>query len=243
MLLEELTSTTESRKPATILSIISLNEQVIELALNYDDVASQQVYRLYMPLQKLSCSRKTSRKEYIDRVGNEALKSAKEAAELNAKIAQEQYDSAKAAYDSAKQLTYKDYRGNAAANAASEAKAAYELAKKELELYNSTLEETTAAYEENAAKLAELEEAFRIYQRAQEEAATTGENFREVIDSVKQEIDELAAAYEEAYNAALDSISGQYSLWDEAAEIVAISAATILTWKAKLTTGSSITKT
>ena len=236
--LEELTSTTESaaENQQAILSIIeALNEQVPELALNYDDVVNSSggfIDSLYAIAEAQAAQAKLEAqwKEYIDRVGeHEALKSAKEAAELNAKIAQEQYDSAKAAYDSAKQLTYKDYRGNAAANAASEAKAAYELAKKELELYNSTLEETTAAYEENAAKLAELEEAFRIYQRAQEEAATTGENFREVIDSVKQEIDELAAAYEEAYNAALDSISGQYSLWDEAAEIVAISAATINT--------------
>lgn len=234
--LEELTSTTESaaENQQAILSIIgALNEQVPELALNYDDVVNSSggfIDSLYAiaEAQAAQARLEAQYQEYLDHVGkHKALESAKETAELNAKIAQDQYDSAKAAYDAAKQLTYKDYRGNAAANAASEAKEAYKLAKEELELYNEKLEEATAAYEKNVAKIAELEEAFRLYKKSQEEAAATGENIREVISSVKEEMAELAAAYEEAYNAALDSISGQYSLWDEAAEVVVISVGTI----------------
>ena len=38
---------------------------------------------------------------------------------------------------------------------------------------------------------------------------------------------ELATAYQEAYDAAMESISGQYKLWDEAAEVVAKSAGEI----------------
>ena len=234
--LEELTATTDSaaENQQAILSIIeALNEQVPELALNYEDVvnpAGKFIDSIYAIAEAQAAQAKLEAqwKEYIDRVGqHEALKSAKEAAEQNARIAQEQYESAKKAYDSAKALTYKDYRGNAYANAAREAEEAYKRAKQELEVYNEALDEATAAYEENAAKIAELEEAFRLYQKAQEEAAATGENFREVINSVKQEMNELAAAYEEAYNAALDSISGQYNLWDEAADIVATSASKI----------------
>lgn len=234
--LEELTATTDSaaENQQAILSIIeALNEQVPELALNYEDVvnpAGKFIDSIYAIAEAQAAQAKLEAqwKEYIDRVGqHEALKSAKEAAEQNARIAQEQYESAKKAYDSAKALTYKDYRGNSYANAAREAEEAYKRAKQELEVYNEALDEATAAYEENAAKIAELEEAFRLYQKAQEEAAATGENFREVINSVKQEMNELAAAYEEAYNAALDSISGQYNLWDEAADIVATSASKI----------------
>lgn len=232
--LEELTATTDSaaENQQAILSIIeALNEQVPELALNYEDVvnpAGKFIDSIYAIAEAQAAQAKLEAqwKEYIDRVGqHEALKSAKEAAEQNARIAQEQYESTKKAYDSAKALMYKDYRGSA--YDAREAQEAYKRAKQELEVYNEALDEATAAYEENAAKIAELEEAFRLYQKAQEEAAATGENFREVINSVKQEMNELAAAYEEAYNAALDSISGQYNLWDEAADIVATSASKI----------------
>lgn len=234
--LEELTATTDSaaENQQAILSIIeALNEQVPELALNYEDVvnpAGKFIDSIYAIAEAQAAQAKLEAqwKEYIDRVGqHEALKSAKEAAEQNARIVQEQYESAKKAYDAAKALTYKDYRGNAYANAVKEAEEAYKRAKQELEEYNEKLEEATATYEKNSAKIAELEEAFRLYKKAQEEAAATGENIREVISSVKEEMQELAAAYEEAYNAALDSVSGQYSLWDEAAEVVAISADTI----------------
>ena len=44
---------------------------------------------------------------------------------------------------------------------------------------------------------------------------------------MKEEINALVTAYTEAYDAALESISGQYQLWDEAAGVVATSAGTI----------------
>ena len=234
--LEELTSTTESaaENKQAILSIIeALNEQVPELALNYDDVINSSegfIDSLYAIAEAQAAQAKLEAQwqEYIDRVGQqEALKSAKEAAEYNAKLAQEEYDLAYKAWSDAVELYKYDTTGwGMFFGTRKESKALY-AAREQLDLYNKTLEETTAEYEKNAAKIAELEEAFRLYQKSQEEAATTGENFREVINSVRQEMNELAAAYEEAYNAALDSISGQYNLWDEAADIVATSASKI----------------
>ncbi len=49
------------------------------------------------------------------------------------------------------------------------------------------------------------------------------------ISGVKAETAELLQAYNDAYKAAYESISGQYALWDEAAKVSAISAGTINT--------------
>ncbi|MCL2082877.1 MAG: hypothetical protein FWH04_06555 [Oscillospiraceae bacterium] len=46
------------------------------------------------------------------------------------------------------------------------------------------------------------------------------ENMTAVMGTAKAEIQALATAYKEAYEAALTSVQGQYSLWDEAAEVV-----------------------
>ena len=59
------------------------------------------------------------------------------------------------------------------------------------------------------------------------EATTQIQEFQSAVTGVKEEINALVTAYTEAYDAALESISGQYQLWDEAAEVVATSAGTI----------------
>ena len=59
------------------------------------------------------------------------------------------------------------------------------------------------------------------------EATTQIQEFQSAVTGVKEEINALVTAYTEAYDAALESISGQYQLWDEAADIVATSAGTI----------------
>ncbi|MGD9567519.1 MAG: phage tail tape measure protein [Sedimentibacter sp.] len=227
--LKELTETTggATGNQQAILSIIqALNEQVPELALNYDDVVNSSggfIDSLYTIAEAQAAQAKLEAQwsEYIDRVGQQdSLKSAKEAAEYNAKIAQEEYDVAYKAWSDAIQLYQYDYSGLGMYNEGKE----LDSAREQLETYNTVLNETSVAFEENAAAVAELEEAFQAYQREQEEAATSGENISEVISSIKQEMDALTAAYEEAYTAALDSISGQYNLWDEAAKVVETSA-------------------
>ena len=59
------------------------------------------------------------------------------------------------------------------------------------------------------------------------EATTQIQEFQSAVTGVKEEINALVTAYTEAYDAALESISGQYQLWDEAAGVVATSADTI----------------
>lgn len=59
------------------------------------------------------------------------------------------------------------------------------------------------------------------------EATTQIQEFQSTVTGVNEEINALVTAYTEAYDAALESISGQYQLWDEAAGVVATSAGTI----------------
>lgn len=86
-------------------------------------------------------------------------------------------------------------------------------AKQEMELANEAIEQMAAAGTANTDVTAET--------------AAQMQELQSTVTGVREEINTLVAAYTEAYDAALDSISGQYELWDEAAEVVATSAGTI----------------
>ncbi len=225
--LKELTSTSEgaTTNQQAILSIIeALNKQMPELALNYDDVVNSSG-EFVDSLNAIADARAAQAKleqqwdDYVDRVGrHDALKSAKEAAEYNAKIAQEEYDLARQAHKDAVEMY--EYTLMGTWQYTREEQAAVDAAKEQLDLYNAAMEETGAAYKENAEAIAELEEALQGYQEAQEAAAAAGEEITEVLRTMTFE-------YKEAYNAAMESISGQYELWDEAAKVAEISASTI----------------
>lgn len=59
-------------------------------------------------------------------------------------------------------------------------------------------------------------------------AADTNTALWDSMESVRDRAQELAEAYGEAYEAAYSSVSGQYELWDQAAEVSATSAGTII---------------
>lgn len=59
------------------------------------------------------------------------------------------------------------------------------------------------------------------------EAAAQSSEMQGVLDNVGSSLSSLAGRYEEAYAAAQESISGQYRLWDEAAQVQAVSAASL----------------
>lgn len=83
-------------------------------------------------------------------------------------------------------------------------------AEAEINLATEAVQNLTGATEENAA--------------AAEEAARQQAEIAGAVEEVMSRVNALAEAYEEAYTAAYDSISGQYKLWEEAAEVVATSA-------------------
>lgn len=62
---------------------------------------------------------------------------------------------------------------------------------------------------------------------ASEAAAAQAAQLDSVISGVTEQMAALTEAYGEAYNAALESISGQYDLWDKAETVVATSAGSI----------------
>lgn len=100
--------------------------------------------------------------------------------------------------------------------------------------YQKAIEEDQEAVAAVEAEIALAEEAVQNLTAATQdggdaatEAAAQEQELQTAITGVKEEINALVTAYTEAYDAALESISGQYQLWDEAAGVVATSAGTI----------------
>lgn len=100
--------------------------------------------------------------------------------------------------------------------------------------YQKAIEEDQEAVAAAEAEIALAEEAVQNLTAATQdggdaatEAAAQEQELQTAITGVKEEINALVTAYTEAYDAALESISGQYQLWGEAAGVVATSAGTI----------------
>lgn len=90
------------------------------------------------------------------------------------------------------------------------------------------------ALDENAEAVAAAEEEIALAQKAvnqlngsMEDTPTASTEFQSAISAVQQKLSSLIVAYNEAYSAAYESVSGQYQLWDEAAKVVATSAGSI----------------
>ena len=90
----------------------------------------------------------------------------------------------------------------------------------DLDEYNDAIDELLAAQAENNALIAEIEqnwaEAAKAAQEAEEQAMSYEEAAATAYENVKTKIEELCAAYDEAYEAALTSFEGQFGLFDEA---------------------------
>lgn len=107
-------------------------------------------------------------------------------------------------------------------------------AQREIDNLNKAIDKDAEAV---AAAEAEIESAQEAVEQltgvteeqteAEAEAAAQTQELQAVIGDTAEQIAALAEAYNEAYAAALDSISGQYALWDEAADVVETSAGSI----------------
>lgn len=90
----------------------------------------------------------------------------------------------------------------------------------DLEAYQAALDELYASQAENNATIAQIEQGWDDLAKAEEEAAEAGVSYEEAcstaLEEVKEDVDALCAAYDEAYQSALDSFSGQFGLFDEA---------------------------
>lgn len=90
----------------------------------------------------------------------------------------------------------------------------------DLEAYETALEELQAAEEENEATIARIEQGWEDIAAAEEAAAGEAMSWQDAVstayEGVRSRIEELCTAYDEAYQAALESFEGQFGLFDEA---------------------------
>ena len=107
-------------------------------------------------------------------------------------------------------------------------------AEQSIKNHEKAIEEDREAVAAAEAEIALAEEAVQNLTAATQEsgdasaeAAAQTQELQSAITGAMEQINAITAAYEEAYDAAYDSISGQYQLWDEAAGIVATSAGAI----------------
>lgn len=107
-------------------------------------------------------------------------------------------------------------------------------AQQTIKAHEKAIDEDAEAVAEAEAEIALAEEAVRNLTGATEEqteaeaeAAAQSQELQAVIGDTAEQVAALAEAYNEAYTAALDSISGQYNLWDDAAKVVETSAGSI----------------
>jgi len=103
-----------------------------------------------------------------------------------------------------------------------------------VDTYTKAIEEGGEATAEAEEKIALTEKAVKNLMGATEEeteaakeAARVQRELQSEIGNVTIQVEELAAAYKEAYEAAFSSVQGQYALWDQAASVVATSASSI----------------
>ena len=107
-------------------------------------------------------------------------------------------------------------------------------ARREVENYTDAVEQDQEAIDAAEAEYQEAKDAVDSLNAAQQDAANSANDVAaqeqavtDVINSAEAEIQELVSAYTDAYNAAYDSISKQYDLWDTAEKVVATSASSI----------------
>lgn len=91
----------------------------------------------------------------------------------------------------------------------------------------SKFKEQKEATDELTDSVEENQEALEGYTDETDEAAAASNEATIAIGETKAIMEELTKAYEDAYEAAFQSVHGQYELWDEAADVVATSAESI----------------
>ncbi|MGM9598693.1 MAG: phage tail tape measure protein [Faecousia sp.] len=217
--LEELTSaenqTAESKEK--ILAIVNLlNERIPELGLNYSSLTGSLnmtpeevkgiVYQQYL-MESNSNNVESMKTAYGEREG---LKQKVETAQSEYDNALKEYNDANNAYMASKAM------GGVLADSS-----ARDAGKEKLDAATQALDNATRAYEENEQVINDCANAIAGYSSEQENAAETTDTVSGTLSEAKYKLDSLADAYTNAYKAALESIQGQFELWEDVPEVVA----------------------
>lgn len=202
-----------------------LNESLPGLNLSYSDVASgsdQFIASLRNTAQAEADAKRLAQEyeNYVNSLSQRGiLEGEKDDAAEQVRLATEDYEKALAAYNEAASMYQYDTTGIGLYFGTRDEAAALDAAREQLNAYQEILDETTAAYEENEAAIRSGEEAIQGYTAAQEDAADGTAELGAAIENTMTAVQGLVEAYNEAYTAAQESISGQYALWDEAAQV------------------------
>ena len=217
--------------------IEALNEQLPELKLNYEDVISGMTDFGLTVDQIIKKEANRDRYEKTQKFAAAALNAQTEAEQrLNEAIeqkagSQERFNKAQAAYmeeynkiPASKGYNDIDYANRVGGLEFSDVGKEYRAAQEELALYEGEVENAQAVFDEATAD-------YELYRgdlaEMIGETAEAGGEAEAAITATYESVEQLSVAYRDAYTAAYESVSGQYSLWDTAAEVVATSASTI----------------
>ena len=204
--LEDLASTTNrtaAQEEQMKAVIDQLNTDLPELALSYDDVASSTEKSIEAMKQAAEAQAEQERQAeqkqaYVDLLKEQAnLEEEIAKAEENVRLEQERMDN----------MSGWDHFWTGGEW-------------DDLEAYQAALDELNAAYAENQAALQGIKDDWAGVAEAAEEAAESPSSYEEAVsiayENVRAKVEELCAAYDEAYQAALESFEGQFGLFDEA---------------------------
>ena len=230
--LDDLASSTDNTagKQMQMEAIIAeLNGTIDGLNLSYGDLISNQEaavasLREYAEAQARQARAQEQSDKFVEAVAEEAdlqWQLAEATEELEA--AQEAYNDAYAEYMGYVNSTtgmHADYKEWKSYNDALDA------AEENVENLEAEIAGLNAELEKQQNLQAECKTALEKMADAAAEAAAASDGYAEargVLGEYSEQIQQLCEDYDAAYQSALDSIQGQYSLWDEANEIAAMS--------------------
>ena len=223
------TSADAAKNQQAILAIIdALNKQVPGLALSFDDVSkgSENFLESLQNIAKAQAAQKELSEDwsaYVDRTQKQkGLEQNKNSAAAQVKAATDEYNQALKDYKTA----FEKFKDNDLYDMSAPT-AALDAAKKRLADVNAELTTATSKCDENDAAIKKLESTLQGYNGTQDGAITSSEGFQSAISGITKEVSSLADSYKKAYDAAVDSVHGQYEVWDEAAKVVATNASKI----------------
>lgn len=205
----EKTAATEEQMKAIIGE---LNEELPDLALSYDDVAENadlavEAMRKAAEEQAKSEMQAEQQQTYVDLL--------KEQASLEEQIAEAE---ANLNAERERRGMWQDETTGQWMNNGYTEDSLWASWTTDLDEYNDALDELNAAYEENQETIAGIEEEWADVAAAAEEAANQSVSYEEgvatAVESVQEELDALCEEYDEAYEAARESIDGQIGLFD-----------------------------
>lgn len=220
--LEELSGSSEdaARNQEAILAIINrLNEAMPELALSYDGLISGPEAFVAALREEAEATKQAKQlaedyAAYTDALGQkDELKARIESAATKVLKGQEEYWERKKALEAAKYWDFPSGIVNCEVVWLHTLQAEFDAAKEQLDVYIADLADATADWEENDARIAELEGTFGDYTEEQLAYAASLEG---VLGSAGAQLDQLSEKYQEVYEAAKESFEGQFGLFDMA---------------------------